>query len=117
MEKTIEFEIHTLLPGVEADEDACFGRLEKALKDQRHVCKAHLERGHGDMVVFENAALPAGREDIAHEMIHHLETGEPLHDTLEMGFNLKAMAILDAGIRSAASGKLELVNNDTWAIG
>jgi len=33
-----------------------------------------------------------------------------------MQFNLKAMAILDAGIRSAASGKLELVNSETWAI-
>jgi len=42
--------------------------------------------------------------------------GEPLHETLEMQFNLKAMAILDAGIRSAASGKLELVNSETWAI-
>ena len=28
-----------------------------------------------------------------------------------------AMAILDAGIRSANSGKLELVNNVTWCIG
>ena len=82
-----------------------------------HTGKARLERGQGETVQLEAPSLPAGREDIAHEMIHHLETGEPLHDTLEVQFNLKAMAILDAGIRSAASGKLELVNSDVWAIG
>jgi predicted dehydrogenase len=79
-----------------------------------HGGQARLERGQGDTVLFENPPLPAGREDIAHEMIHHLETGEPLHATLEMQFNLKAMAILDAGVRSAASGKLELVSSDVW---
>jgi len=31
--------------------------------------------------------------------------------------HLEVMAILDAGIRSAASGKLELVNDATWCIG
>jgi len=82
-----------------------------------HGGKARLERGQGDTVLFENSPLPAGREDIAHEMIHHLESGEPLYDTLEMQFNLKAMAILDAGIRSAASGKEEFVDNENWAIG
>jgi hypothetical protein len=54
---------------------------------------------------------------VAGEFIHHLETGEPLHPTLEMMFNLEAMAILDAGMRSTASGKLELVDNATWQIG
>jgi hypothetical protein len=34
-----------------------------------------------------------------------------------MGFNLEAMAILDAGIRSAASGSVELINDATWCIG
>ncbi len=80
-----------------------------------HGGKARLERGQGDTQVFENVPLPAGREDIAHEFIHHLDTGEPLHETLQMEFNLKAMAILDAGIRSAASGTLEVVNNSVWA--
>jgi predicted dehydrogenase len=67
--------------------------------------------------VLEGDPLPEGRETLAKEFIHHLETGEPLHPTLEMSFNLEAMAILDAGIRSAASGKLELVNDPTWCIG
>jgi hypothetical protein len=34
-----------------------------------------------------------------------------------MIFNLEAMAILDAGVRSAASDKLETVDNATWCIG
>ena len=39
------------------------------------------------------------------------ETGEPLHPTLDVAMNLEAMAILDAGVRSATSGKLELVDD------
>jgi len=61
--------------------------------------------------------LPAGRETLAKEVFHHLETGEPVHPTLEAGFNLEAMAILDAGIRSATSGKLELVGDAWWCVG
>jgi len=34
-----------------------------------------------------------------------------------MMFNLDAMAILDAGLRSADSGKLEPVNTRYWAVG
>jgi len=67
--------------------------------------------------VLEGDPLPEGRATLAEEMIHHLETGEPLHPTLDMHRNLEAMAILDAGIRSAASGKIEAVNDSTWCIG
>jgi len=48
------------------------------------------------------------------EFIHHLETGKPLHPTVEMMFNLEVMAILDAGVRSAKSGKMETVNTVYW---
>ncbi|MEO2005702.1 MAG: Gfo/Idh/MocA family oxidoreductase, partial [Candidatus Poribacteria bacterium] len=51
--------------------------------------------------------LPGGRDTVAKEVIHHFETGEDLHPTLTVLINIDAMAILDAGIRSAASGKLE----------
>ncbi|MDF1516164.1 MAG: Gfo/Idh/MocA family oxidoreductase, partial [Anaerolineae bacterium] len=61
--------------------------------------------------------LPPGRATLAEEFIHHLETGDPLHPTLEMMQNLQAMAILDAGIRSAATGQMALVNDATWCIG
>lgn len=65
----------------------------------------------------EGDPLPVGRTTLAEEFIHHLETGEPLHPTLDPTLNLEYMAILDAGIRSATSGKIELVQNSTWGIG
>jgi predicted dehydrogenase len=67
--------------------------------------------------VLEGDPLPEGRETLAREFIHCLETGEPLHPTLEMSQNLEAMAILDAGLRSAASGELALVEDATWCVG
>ena len=90
--------------------------------DGRHVpvIEVYTKRGHGlepPDQVLEGTPLPANRTNVAGELIHHLETGEPMHPTLELDFNLEAMAILDAGIRSAASGKMELVNNATWCIG
>ncbi len=68
-------------------------------------------------VVHDDLMLPAGRETLALEVFHHLETGEPLHPTLDLPVNLDAMALLDAGLRSAASGKQELVNDKYWNIG
>jgi len=67
--------------------------------------------------VIPGDPFPEGRATLAEEFIYHLETGDPLHPTLDMSFNLEAMAILDAGIRSAASGQIELVNDATWCIG
>jgi predicted dehydrogenase len=72
--------------------------------------------GEPDRVV-EGEPLPEGRATLAQEFIHHLETGKPLHPTVDMMQNLEVMAILDAGIRSAESGKVELVNDATWCIG
>lgn len=66
---------------------------------------------------YEDLALPENRNTVAKELIHHLETGESLHPTLDIPLNLDAMAILDAGIRSARSGKMELVNDVNWCIG
>jgi predicted dehydrogenase len=76
-----------------------------------------IERGHGNTETVESGTLPEGREDVAKELVHHFETGDPIQKTMEMMFNLEAMAILDAGVRSAASDRLELVNNATWCIG
>ena len=76
-----------------------------------------LERGRGETMIYEPDPLPEGREEIAADFIHHLETGEPVHETIEMMFNLEVMAILDAGVRSASSGQLETVDSATWRIG
>jgi predicted dehydrogenase len=77
-----------------------------------------IRRGRGaEPEVVDLDPLPDGRETLGKEVMHHLETGEPLHETLQLDFNLDAMAILDAGIRSARSGQLELVNGEQWTIG
>jgi predicted dehydrogenase len=84
-----------------------------------HVIKVFTTRGYNgepDRIV-PSAPLPAGRATIAEEFVRHLETGEPLHPILALEHNLDAMAILDAGARSAASGKLELVGSTAWTIG
>ena len=41
----------------------------------------------------------------------------PLHPTLDMKVNLDAMVVLDAALRSARSGKLELAGSEVWTIG
>lgn len=87
------------------------------VEDKGDKSRVRLERGHGDTTIYEAGPLSQGRDTIAAEFIHHLETGDPLHPTLEMDFNLEVMAILDAGVRSAASGELEMVDNATWRIG
>ncbi|MBX3050487.1 MAG: Gfo/Idh/MocA family oxidoreductase [Caldilineaceae bacterium] len=82
--------------------------------DKPHV---RLERGAGQTTLFQGDPLPAGRSNIAEEVIHHLDTGEALHPTLDLDFNLEVMAILDAGLRSAASGQMEQVDNGVWRVG
>jgi predicted dehydrogenase len=66
-------------------------------------------KGRSQTTSYEGLALPHGRQNVAEEFIHHLETGEALHPALDVPLNLEAMAILGAGQRSAASGKLEMV--------
>jgi glucose-fructose oxidoreductase len=63
------------------------------------------ERGAATPTLVEQGTpLPDGRATIGEAFLHHLETGEPLHPTLDLPMNLAATAILDAGIRSAAEG-------------
>lgn len=61
--------------------------------------------------------LPPELTSIAAAYAHHKKTGAPLHQTLTAAFNLEVMAALDAGLRSADSGKFELVQNPHWQIG
>jgi predicted dehydrogenase len=76
-----------------------------------------LARGQGQNEFFAADPLPKGRDTLAREFIHHLETGDPLHTTLDMHYNLEVQAILDAGVRAADSQRLELVNNVAWQVG
>jgi predicted dehydrogenase len=76
-----------------------------------------VHRSNGETATVPPDALPTDRDNVAKEIIHHLDTGEPLQPTLETEINLEVMAMLDAGIRAAASQKLELVDNASWRIG
>ncbi len=67
--------------------------------------------------IIEGDPLPLGRSTPAEEFTHHLETGEPLHPTLQMDHNVQAMAILDAGRRSASTGHVQPVEDATWHVG
>ena len=89
--------------------------VDKETGDQ--APKVRVERGAGRTEYYECEPLPEDRMDIAQEFIHRLQTGDPLHQTLELDFNLEVMAILDAGVRSADSGRLELVETDAWQLG
>ena len=89
--------------------------VDKETGDQ--APKVRVERGAGRTEYFDCEPLPEDRMDIAQEIIHRLQTGDPLHQTLELDFNLEVMAILDAGGRSADSGRLELVDTDAWQLG
>lgn len=91
------------------------GTLVMDCQDEKPVVREF--HGEGRSTVHAAAPLPAGRSTIAEEFVHHLETQEAVHPCLEMMFNLEAMAILDAGLRSAESGKTELVDNATWCVG
>jgi hypothetical protein len=63
------------------------------------------DRGSSAPTLIENGSpAPEGRSNIAEEFLHHLETSEPMHATLETPMNLAIMAILEAGIRSAETG-------------
>jgi predicted dehydrogenase len=89
-----------------------------SLEGSSATARVRLVQGKGAEPRFvDGDPLPAGRDTLAREFIHHLETSEPLHPTLEAAFNLDAMAVLDAGIRSADSGKMESVNSAYWTVG
>jgi predicted dehydrogenase len=61
--------------------------------------------------IYEAPPIPEHRDNPAKEFTNYLATKEPMHITMQADFNLEAMAILDAGIRSAKSGKLELTQS------
>ncbi len=83
---------------------------EGTLVVEGHKVLVYRDKGHSEpTAVYDELALPEGRTNIAEEMLHHLDTGEPLHPTLDLPVNVDAMALLDAGLRSAESGQLELV--------
>lgn len=78
--------------------------------------RVRVHRGPGDVSTFEGLALPPGRRTVAEEFIHHIETGEPVHPLLCPRFNTETTAVVDAGIRSSISGRLEPVSSRAWEV-
>lgn len=71
--------------------------------------QVRIERGGGKTEIHQPDPLPPGHDQVPSDMIAHLDTGTPLHPTIEMMFNLDVMAILDAGFRASNSGRMENV--------
>lgn len=71
----------------------------------------------GKVEKVKNEPLPTRLSDVATAYVHYMDSGEPLHFTCQPEFNLDALAILDAGIKSASSGKVETVENIHWRVG
>ena len=67
--------------------------------------------------ILQAPPLPKGRANIGEEVLHHLQTGDALHPTLDLPVNLRAMMILDAGYRSSVSGKLETAADHHYGVG
>jgi len=94
-----------------------YGTEGALVMDEEDGRSAVIECRGGQRTVHAGEPLHAGRHDVAHEIVRRLETGEPLHETLDVPLNLDAMAIVDAGLRSADSGKLETVDSAVWRVG
>lgn len=93
------------------------GTLVVDKETDARASRVRIERGGERSECYDCEPLPANRADIAQEFVHRLESRDPLHPTLELDFNLEVMAILDAGLRSAGSGRLETVDSGAWRQG
>jgi predicted dehydrogenase len=82
-----------------------------------HVCIYKTPHKSQPDEIIAPEPLPAGRATLAQEVVHCLRSGGAPHPTMALPLNIMAMSILDAGARSAASGKLELANSAAWSIG
>lgn len=48
-------------------------------------------------------------DNISINLINHIEKGTPLHELVTVDFNIRAMAVLDAGIKACESGNSEFI--------
>ena len=61
--------------------------------------------------------LPAGRSNLAEEEFPHLETGEPLHATMDLNISFGQRQCWTRAYRSSRSLKMEEVKTPCWTIG
>jgi len=90
------------------------GAMTTEVQNGKTVVKIAEQSGN---IVYENPETPPEHlRDIASAFVSYKD-GMQLDRMLQPDLNLHSMAILDAGVRSANSGKMELVNNAVWQIG
>jgi len=94
-----------------------YGTRGTLVADESERSVVRIFGGSGAPVESPADPPPPGRSNVAEEFIHHLETREPLHPTLDIDLNLDATAIVDAGLRSSESGRLEIVASPPWDLG
>ena len=66
---------------------------------------------------FERIEAPTPKPELANvqaAFVHHKETGKPLPVFLNIYENLDVMGILDAGVKSAVSGEMEMVQSRAY---
>ena len=85
-------------------------------EEQNGVNVVKIVEPSGSVVYEKPSPQPEHLKDIASAFVCYMD-GQPLNLMLQPDLNLHSLAILDAGVRSANSGKIELVNNSSWQIG
>jgi predicted dehydrogenase len=83
-------------------------------RDRIEIFKSR--HGYEPDEVVEIEGLPEHRNNFAKDLLNCLETGEPLNPLVDIPLNLDAMALMDAGIRSAESGKFELAGDHCFSV-
>jgi predicted dehydrogenase len=64
---------------------------------------------YGNEVAIPSYTLEEKYKNMPLHYANHIRTGEPIHEMLTLDANMEVMAILDAMINSANSGKEELI--------
>ena len=64
---------------------------------------------YGNEVAIPTCTLSEKYKNMPLQYANHVRTGEPIHEMLTLDANMEVMAILDAMIKSAKSGKEERI--------
>jgi len=94
-----------------------YGDTGSLVLDNLSDNQALIYRAGGVIEELPVESPPQNLQNLPAAYIHHMDTGEPMHELLCSELNLEAHAMLDAGIRGAKSGKTELIENIHWQIG
>ena len=71
---------------------------------------------HGNIEYLDAPKPDDGLKNIACAFAEYRLRGREMPAITQLSNNLKTMAILDAGLRAARSGRTELVDNAAWGI-